>query len=181
MPVFRYNTFLRFFWIALNIISAKTATVWQPNNLLWAHILTQTKLFLASLIKSSTCSYKWKNKTCSGFFYSSHPLVIVISRIKTQMTWKRFNSIDQHPIYYNDNNTPNQKWENMPINTHAHSSSKRPSTPPTPKDTEWWDCGKVIFRTHAASLPEFDAPAPDQHSTFEPLRPWSHLCLGWQF
>lgn len=53
--------------------------------------------------------------------------------------------------------------------------------PPTPRDTERWECGKVIFRTQAESLPEFDALAPDQHSTFEPVRPWGCLCPWWQF
>lgn len=53
--------------------------------------------------------------------------------------------------------------------------------PPPPRDTERWECGKVIFRTQAESLPEFDALAPDQHSTFEPVRPWGCLCPWWQF
>lgn len=55
-----------------------------------------------------------------------------------------------------------------------------PHLTPT-QDTERWECGKVIFRTQAESLPEFDALAPDQHSTFEPVRPWGCLCPWWQF
>lgn len=69
----------------------------------------------------------------------------------------------------------NSRHEQTQRDMHAHTP------PPDPPRTLSSECGKVIFRTQAESLPELDAPAPDQHSTFEPLRPWSCLRSLWQF
>lgn len=69
---------------------------------------------------------------------------------------------------------PTGTMRNMLKNTKTYSSSWSPP---------WGHWAARVWESYlyVESLPEFDAPVRDQHSTFEPLQPWSCLCLGWQF
>lgn len=60
-------------------------------------------------------------------------------------------------------------------NAYTHSSSWPPRGHWAPS------VGKLFLGPKQRAFPELDAPAPDQHSTFEPLRPWSCWCSLWQF